>query len=738
MTALSRFLTRALLVCALSAAVFGGQTRTWSQGDFSDFEKGVIKDLSVRSDGVVTLAPRTREFSDTSAMYLWSLARDSRGNLYTGGGTGAKLYRIATDGKNRVLAELDGLEIHAVAVDSKDRVYAATAPDGKVYRVSANGKAEVFYDPHAKYIWALAFDRQDNLYVATGDKGELHRVAPDGKGKVFFQCEETHVRSLAVDPNGNIIVGTEPGGLVLRISPAGEGFVLYQMPKREVTAIAVSPDGAIYAAGVASRQASPPGSILQTSLPERAPTPVSTPSGGAPGAPRQAAPALPLTTAPLGVNGGSDVYQIDPGGSPRRVWSSSRDVVYALAFDHSGHLLLGAGNRGNVYRIESPTLYTALLTVPATQVTAFQAGSDGRLYVATGNIGKIYEISPEPESQGTLESDVFDAGLFTRWGRLTFDAVLKEGKISIQTRSGNLDQPQKNWSPWSAPISDPKGDRIGSPAARFVQWKATLTAAGAKSPELNSVDMAYLPKNVEPHVDRIEITPANYRFPAQVSVTSVQTMSLPPLISHNARPEAGATLPSSSDTTAATITPAMQFAKGFIGARWMAADPNNDSLVYTVEIRGLKEKEWKLLKDKLTEKYYSWDSTAFPDGEYRIRVTASDSPSNPPDDALTGRLESDPFIIDNTPPQITGLTAARPGNKLQVRWHAADALNNIQKAEYSLDGGDWTFVAPTTGLSDSLELDYDLTVDAGPGEHTIAVRVEDSYANLSTDKAVVQ
>src|SRR5581483_2610864 len=317
----------ALLFCAFFAALFGSQTRTWSQADFTDFEKGVVKNLSIRSDGVVTLAPRSKEWSDTPAMYLWGLARDSKGNLYTGGGTGAKLYRIGTDGKSRVLTELESLEIHAVAVDSKDRVYAATAPDGKVYRVSANGKAEVFYDPHAKYIWALAFDRQDNLYVATGDQGELHRVAPDGKGKVFFQCDETHVRSLALEPNGNIIVGTEPGGLVLRISPAGEGFVLYQMPKREVTAIVVGKDDAIYAAGVASRQASTLGTTTQTAL-TPAPAPSPTPAGGQ-AAPRQAATALPLTTTPVGVNGGSDVYQIDPGGSPRRIWTSSRDVVYA-------------------------------------------------------------------------------------------------------------------------------------------------------------------------------------------------------------------------------------------------------------------------------------------------------------------------------------------------------------------------------------------------------------------------
>jgi hypothetical protein len=184
------------------------------------------------------------------------------------------------------------------------------------------------------------------------------------------------------------------------------------------------------------------------------------------------------------------------------------------------------------------------------------------------------------------------------------------------------------------------------------------------------------------------------------------------------------------------ITPAMQYAKGWVGARWAASDPNGDPLVFTVEIKGAAETEWKLLKDKLNEKYISWDSTAFPDGEYRLRVTASDAPGNPPAEALAARMESNPFWIDNAPPKISGLAASRAGNKLEVRWHAADALNNIAKAEYSLDGGEWKVAAPVTRLSDSPELDYMLSLDAGPGEHTIAVRVQDDFDNQAVEKTV--
>jgi hypothetical protein len=435
------------------------------------------------------------------------------------------------------------------------------------------------------------------------------------------------------------------------------------------------------------------------------------------------------------VSGGSEVYRIEPNGNPRRVWSHAQDVVYAIAFDNSGHALLGAGNKGNVYRIESPTVSTAMLILPASQITAFQAGRDGHLYAATGNVGKVYQIGPDLEREGTIESDVFDSSMYSLWGRLSFAGKLNGGTVAVVTRSGNLDQPQKNWSPWSAAITTPKGGRIGSPAARFVQWKATLTADGAgRSPELESVDVAYLPKNVEPRLDAIEMTPPNYKFPAPpaASAALAQTLSLPPLGRRAA--QGGSSI--SLDVT--TSTPAMQLAKGYVGARWLASDPNGDAMVYTVEIRGANETEWKPLKDKVAEKYLSWDSTAFPDGEYKLRITASDAPGNPPLEALTSRTESDPFVIDNTPPKITGLAATRTAGKLEVRWHAADALNNIGKAEYSLDGGEWTVAAPVTKLSDAPELDYVLSLDAGPGEHTIAVRVQDEYDNLATDKTVVK
>ncbi len=713
---------------AISAPLcHAGDTRSWLQSEFSQFEKSVLKNVSLRSDGRMTLAPKYTERFDSSSAYLWALKQDSKGNLYAGGGPGAKLYRIDRDGSKKTLAEWEELEVHAIGIDAKDNVFAATSPDGKVYKRGADGKTGVFYSPKTKYIWAMAFNAAGDLFIATGDPGEVHRVTPDGKGTVLFRTDETHARSLAVDRSGNLIVGTEPGGLVLRVTPLGEGFVLQQMSRKEVTAVAVGPDGSVYASAVGTKQT--PGTLP---LPAPAPVPAQVQINAGPGmTPRPAAPPPPTFSAVSNaVAGGSEVYRIAPDGEPRRVWTHATDLVYSIAFDAVGRALLGTGNKGAIYRIDTSPLFTVLLNAPPTQVTCLEAGLDGKLYAATGNAGKVYEIGPELEREGVIESETYDSGGFSYWGRMTFKGAPGGGRIAVSTRSGNLDRPQKNWSPWSQPITSPEGARVASPAARFAQWKATLSREGAGAPpEIHAVELAYLPKNVAPHITAIEETPANFRFPAaSSSLSSQRTLNLPP-IGKPATPQLS--LDSSQSS--------MQFSKGFIGARWAASDDNGDTLVFKVEVRGVRETEWKLLRDKVKERQLSWDSTAFPDGEYKLRVTVSDLPGNPKESALSTDFEGEPFTIDNTPPKITGLTAARTGGALGVKWRASDEFTVIEAAEYSLDGGDWMRVAPVGGVSDSKEHEYQLRLEGiAAGEHTIAVRVQDENENQAAEKTVVR
>ena len=730
-----RYFRALAALLSAAAAARAVETKYWQEADMAAFDKGSLTRLALGSDGRLTLAPVLKEVFDPSVTFLWAVARDSQGNLYAGGGglggTKAKLFLVDANGKTKTLAELDGLAVQAIAIDRQDRVYAATAPDGKVYRVDASGKSEVFYDPRAKYIWALAFSKSGDLYVATGDPGEIHRVSPSGAGSVFFRTEETHARSLAVDPNDNLIVGTDPRGLILRLTPRSggnaEGFVLYQAPKREITALAISPDGTIYAAGVGVKQPARTTPAPATTAPVAPPRGASAPNTITLTPVRPAAPPPTLVTAIPAVTGGSDIYRIQTDGYARRIWTHAQDLVYALAFDSRGRVVAGTGNRGNIYRLDSDYSYTRLLKADVTQVTGFFAAPD-RLYAVTGNIGKVLAIGPELESSGALESDVFDAGAFSYWGRLSSESK-SPGSVEFETRSGNLDRPQSNWSAWSRL----NGGRVTSPPARFLQYRVKLAGAGGVSPEVTEMDVAYQMRNVAPVIEDLETTQANYKFPAPAAPAAPAnpTLNLPPL----GRRAAPASTAGGNDSGA---SPTLTWSKGQIGARWLANDEDRDTLVFKVEIRGVNETVWKPLKDQIRERYFSWDSTAFPDGKYLLRVTASDAPSNPPYQALTSSRESPPFLIDNTPPEITDLRGAPSGSRIEIRFHAKDAWSVIDKAEYSVNGGEWLVVEPVNRLSDSTEEDYRVEVERGQGETTIAVRVADYAENQAAAKVVVK
>jgi hypothetical protein len=720
------------VVCVLlcvSGLLFAVNTKIWEQNSMEDFDRGMLRNLSLSSDGRLAAAPRLREVYDPSLAFLWAVERDSKGTIYIGGGSlggeRAKLFAITpqgnAQGRGKLLAELDGITVQAIAIDRQDRVYAATSPDGKVYRVDASGKAQIFYDPKAKYIWALAFAKNGDLYVATGDQGEIHRVTPAGVGSVFFRTEEAHARSMTVDAADNVIVGTEPSGLVMRISPAGplnaQGFVLYQAPKREITAVAVGSDGSIYAAGSGNRATTPAAPPVAVGAPPQPAPTVAPPPGAVQIVPPTPIPVPAPLVASQSVTGGSEIYRIQPDGYPRRIWSHAQDLVYALAFDAQGRLLAGTGNRGHLYRIENEHSYTRMLNVEPTQITGLLHSPDGRVYAVTGNIGKLLAIGPDLEPSGSFESDVLDAGGFSYWGRVTTDSQTP-GAV-VETRSGNLARAQRNWSPW-APLNQ---GRVTSPPARFLQYRATVTG----NPSLSELGIAYQMKNVAPVIEAIEATPPNYRLPPPAAAPAVsQSMELPAI---GRKPSAF------PEITRAVVATA---AKGYVGARWMADDDNGDMLQFKVEIRGVNETAWKLLRDNVRERYLSWDSTTYPDGKYVLRVTATDAPANPPDQALTAQRESEPFLIDNTPPEINCcMVASSPS--LTVQFHAKDSLSTLGKAEYSLNGGDWVVVQPTTRLTDSPEHDYRIGLsNRPPGEVTVAVRVEDAYGNQAVAKTVLK
>lgn len=738
------FICCAIAVC--SSTVLAQGTRSWEQSRFDDLEKGTASGVAIRNAGGLELAPSFKLLYATPSTYIWGIAADDAGNVYAATGSPARVYRISADGKTSIIFQPQELQVQALRVGPNGVIYAATAPDGKVYKiehaaaksedkkssdnqkdakaaVDASWSSSEYFAPGTKYIWDLALDKAGNLFIATGDRGEIYKVTPKGEHSVFFKSDETHIRALAVDAQGNLIAGTDGSGLVYRISPAGEGFVLYSAPKKEITALALDREGNIYAAGVGEKRASSGGiasaASMLMSIQTNAPSSVAGPGGAA--TPVAAAVPIAPFPAPGGMSGGSDVYRIATDGSPTRIWSSHEDIVYALAFDTRGKLLAGTGNRGHVFTIDGPDEFSDLLKSPASQVTGFAKAPGGALYAATSNLGKVFLLGPGPESEGSYESDVFDAKIFSRWGRAEFRGT---GNVELLARSGNVDNPDRNWSPWKA-IDLSKGAEMGVPAARYAQWKAVLHAGNTK-PSVDSVTLNYLSRNVAPEIEDVSVQMGMRYQP----ITKSSGLNLGTDMSGSAGGHFDSPVPSTHDRDA-------------IGVKWNAHDDNDDQLVYSVYYRGDGETRWLLLKDNITDKAYSFDASLLPDGGYTIKVVASDAPSHSPGEALTATHESRRFEVDTTPPRIENLTASLEGTEIHVRLRAEDGFSAIKRAEYSVDAGEWKYVEPVGQLSDSPSENYDFKValeaakDAA-SEHVVVVRVYDKYDNMGAAKTVIR
>ncbi len=520
---------------------FAEHTRRWRQTTYEEFLKGTAHGVAVRSDGRLELAPKFTLLADADASYLWSVRLDPKGTLYAAGGSPAKVFRFDSNGKPAVVFDSTDLSAQAIAFDSKGALYVGTSPDGKVYRVSASGEKSVFFDPKTKYIWDLAFSPDGILYVATGDKGQVFAVAPDGKGELFYSSDEAHIRVLAFDANGNLIAGTEPSGRVLRITRSSskttakdskdsataktEGFVLYETSKREVTSLAVASDGTVYVSAIGEKQriGQAPTTIIST------PQVTTTITSGGVIASGQLQPQQAFVPFPPLLS--SSIYRISADGAPEELWSSREDVVYALGLASDGRLLAGTGNSGALLAIDGHGVFAHLAKSGSAQITGIARNSAGKVILCTANPGKVYSVGPEYEAEGTFESRSFDAQLFSKWGRLEWwsppsAAVAKpsarpnEPRLEFFVRSGNTEDPGREWSRWFGPYTK-SSSTMEAPSARFVQWKAVIHE-GRPGDGIDWVSLAYLPRNVAPVIDGIAVQDPGVRAQSQSSISSGQ------------------------------------------------------------------------------------------------------------------------------------------------------------------------------------------------------------------------
>jgi hypothetical protein len=417
-------------------------------------------------------------------------------------------------------------------------------------------------------------------------------------------------------------------------------------------------------------------------------------------------------------------------GGIRKIWSTSKEFPFALTATEAGELIVSTGDEGGLYLLDADGRASRLLRIASSQASAMARGSGGTLVVGGTSDARVELLGPGPRHTGDYLSPAVDAGSVAEWGRLRWDAELPEGtELEIDARSGNTDQADETWSDWR-PVGDVSGVQTVEtdlPAARYFQARLRLTAGNGQSPLLRRLEVHYMPRNRSPSVTLLSVEPSGVvwtRGPTQSS------NRLGPMVADD---------PVTRETTKRLMNSRRRTAairKGFeAGARtinWKADDPDHDRLEYDLEIRPEGGDHWFPLAADLAEEYYSWDARAMPDGYYRVRLTADDTPDNARGSEQWDRKISDAFQIDNSRPSVDEFEVRREGRQLRISFVARDVGGSIAAVEVELDGGNLQPLEPVDGVADSEEEFYELLVDAAAHGATpsLTVRAVDAAGNI--------
>lgn len=703
-----------ILPLALSSTL-----KVWEQKTKKELEKGEVISVSITEEGNIILPPTLKELYTTPEPYLWCLAIDLKGNVYTGGGTEGKVFQIDFNGQGRLFFDSDEIQVNAIAVDSAANIIVATMPNGSIYKLSAAGQVNKLYTPKARYIWSLAVDKSGNIYAGSGTDGIVYKIDQQGNGEELFNSEETHIKSLAIDKEGNILAGSAPHSQIFRISPDGKVYVLYDAPLNEINCLEIGQDGNIYAAAIAK-------DADKKDITERKDEKTSE---------KEVSSFSIASSLKAEKKEKSIIYKISTDYSVEKIWSSSSYIVHSLELDREGNLIIGTGDKGMIYSLTPKGEETLLLKCDEKQITAMVSDRRNSIYVATSNLGKVFKLSFVHPNQGIYHSQVKDTNTISQWGMLSWNATLKEGtEIRLYTRTGNTAKPDNTWSPWSPAYRQPKGSMISSPPARFIQWKAELISKDISyTPILHDVAIAYLQKNIKPRITEIKIHPPGIYFKRPLALDEEKELNMPEDFQsfEDEREGDKGARPESLGKKA--------YRKGVRFISWKADDANGDRLCFALYYKASDEHKWKKLKTEINESSFFWDTTAVPDGIYRTKLEASDSPSNPASLALIETRISEAFNIDNTSPRISNILADKTAQGIRITFIAEDSFSFIRRASYSVDASSWKNIYSKDGILDSYKEEFEIILkNLTSGEHTIVLRVEDSLYNIATDKAKVQ
>ena len=766
-------------VFSVAPLAFAVGTSHWTHTSETDFKNGTFDNVVATNLGDLKLSRGVKKIleQDARVSSVYALVQAKDGTVYAGTGPQGVVLAIKDDKVADAAKLEEGTSVFSLALDKDGRLLIGTGGEaGKILRLTKPGEKpeEVFTAEGVQYVWAIY-------------------PTPDGKQEAILDSNENNLLSLTGDGKELLYAGSDPHGLVYRVNrKTKESFVVHDAAESEISALVLAADGTLYAGTgetVEQGESETPATTEEAGRPEGgtggveipstppkdpAPPPAPDPNPGEPDPiPKKAlhrgigvspmllgaahgrdthatvilaadkqqenpgddsplpvpgtGPSEPATPTPIADptappsgeageprEGGNAIYRITPDGFVTTVFR--QPVLVLSIIEDNGTLLVGTGSEGNIYQVKPAADETIVLAkVDPKQVMCLLPARDGRILMGLANTGGISAMTSGFAATGTYTSSVLDASQISQFGKMQLHGSLPKGSaLKVATRSGNLAEPDETgWSKWSEDVPAAAFLPIKSPSARFLQYRLTFTSeSGEASAIVDDVDVAYQVPNLAPEVKSVKLA-ASAEGDAAAAVAAMAQA-------------AGATPPAPQGTGKQTIT-------------WESSDPNSDAMVYSAYFRNGSRAPWILLKDKLKEPTFEWDTRGVADGRYEVRVVASDAAANPTGTGKTAQRVSDPIIVDNSAPALSTIKAEPKGAGAVISFTAVDRTSTLAKFEYAVDSSeDWQAVLPSDSISDGPEESVTFTVSGlSGGPHQVAVRATDARGNRTTQTTLV-
>ncbi len=675
-------------------------TATWTVETYQQFDAGDATSAFITSTGEIRPGWDTKR-TVLEGDAVWSSLRLADGSgVLLGSDVGGAIFKVSGDSSKKLVSIPGAIAVVSMTQTTDGAVWAGTMPGNKLYRIDVAGGKATAGSPlkEVETIWSLAASGT-TVYAGTGPSGKLYAIT-GGNAKEVFDTDDKRITSLAITSDGAVWMGTSERALVFRFDPKdGKARAMADFAGNEVTALAAYRDGVVAAA---NDLADAPAAVGKTSAQVDAaekPTaskgqPAKMPDAGTkPGADKDPPPVTDLGRKGARKGKGA-LFRIGADARLEQLHALTATYFTAVAVTADA-IYASAADKGRVYMVDNDGSVATAFDVDERSVS--QLWVDGKsVGFATDDSAAAYR-STGRATQARYVSDVLDAKSVSRFGKL---AWISSGKVKMESRTGNTVKPGVGWSEWQLPGATAKlgggaeGGKITSPSGRYLQWRVALEDDAAR---LRKVTAYYVPQNQATQVQEVTV--------------DLSTKD---------------SLPTMKDSAGKPRSPVLK-------VKWKIENPDSDDTVYTLEARRDGEANWRPIstgKSPLTSTSWEWNTETYPDGWYRVRVTASDAPANSPDRVLTSSATSTLFAIDNARPVITNLLVTYP--KAQAR--ATDSISTINEMAFSVDDGPWQLGSTADGLFDdaSEDLRIDLPAGLSRGTHTLAVRAADASGNVGS------